>query len=358
MLRSRSTHDSQWKKFAIAAGTLGRRASACALPLFMVAMLFGIAACRPAAPAPATMDAADSKHTIVCTIGMITDLVERVAGDRADVVGLIPPGVDPHLFRPSRSDMATLMSADMIFYNGLLLEGRMTDALVRVATGGKRVHAVTEEIDESLLLTDESDEAHADPHVWMDPTLWAEAVGVIRDALIAFDPGGAADYESRSSALIEELRALHEYARQVLDTVPTEQRMLITAHDAFGYFGRQYGFEVVGIQGVSTESEAGIRHIESLVDLVVSQRIPAVFAESTVSDRNVSALVAGASAKGWTVRVGGSLFSDAMGAAGSYEGTYIGMIDHNVTLIARSLGGSAPPTGMQNRLSTIPASTP
>lgn len=287
---------------------------------------------------------------VVCTVGMITDIARRVAGDRAEVEGLIGSGVDPHLFSPTRDDVKRLLSGDVVFYNGLLLEGKLTDALVRAARGGRRVHAVTESIDPSYLLSPEEFEGHADPHVWMDPEAWREAVKVVRDVLIETDPDGRSEYERNAGALLDELTVLSAYAEEVLSTIPEGSRVLVTAHDAFNYFGRRFGFEVVGIQGISTESEAGVRDIERLVDLIVSRKIGAVFIESTVSERNIRALVVGARARGHTVAIGGSLFSDAMGAEGTYEGTYIGMIDHNVTTIARALGGSAPEGGMNGRL--------
>jgi manganese/zinc/iron transport system substrate-binding protein len=281
---------------------------------------------------------------------MIADVVREVAGDRAEVVGMMGAGVDPHLYKPTRSDIATLMSADVVFYNGLLLEGKMTDSLVRAATAGRRVWAVTEQLDEGSLLEPEAFAGHFDPHVWMDPTAWAKAVEVVRDRLIEADPAGREGYASRSAAYLQRLSELQKYAERVLGSVPREQRVLVTAHDAFNYFGRRFGFEVVGIQGISTESEAGVADIERLVNLLVDRKVRAVFVESTVSERNIKALIAGAGARGQKVVIGGELYSDAMGAPGTYEGTYIGMIDHNATVIARALGGEAPERGMSGRL--------
>ena len=299
---------------------------------------------------PASTGTSDGRPTIVATIGMVTDVVRNVAGDRAEVIGLIGPGVDPHLYKPTRSDIARLLDADIIFYNGLLLEGKMTDALIRAATGGKPVHAVTQQLDESNLLAPEEFEGLFDPHVWMDPTAWAKTVAVVRDNLIAFDPAGADTYRANAEAYLARLAELDAYADRVLASVPQSQRVLVTAHDAFNYFGNRFGYEVVGIQGISTESEAGVRDIERLVDLLVDRNIRAVFVESTVSDRNINALLAGARARGHEVIIGGTLFSDAMGNDGTYEGTYIGMIDHNVTTIARALGGNAPERGLQDKL--------
>lgn len=289
-------------------------------------------------------------YKAVATVGMVADIVRNVAGDRAKVVSLMGEGVDPHLYKATRSDMATLLGADIVFYNGLLLEGKMSDALIRVATSGKKVHAVTELLEEKFLLEPEAFAGHYDPHVWMDPAAWLRAVEVVADKLAEFDPSGASVYRQNLAGYLEELRALDAYGERVLATVPETSRVLVTAHDAFNYFGRRYGYEVVGIQGISTESEAGVRDIERLVDLLVSRRVRAVFVETTVSDRNVNALIAGARARGHNVVIGGKLFSDAMGAPGSYEGTYIGMIDHNITTIVRALGGQAPERGLHGRL--------
>lgn len=290
---------------------------------------------------------------VVATTGMIADVVRRVGGERVAVTQLLGQGVDPHLYKATRSDIAAMLNADVTFYNGLLLEGKMTDALVRVASSGRPVYAVTELIAEDFLIEPAGAAGHFDPHVWMDPQAWSRAVTVIRDKLAAQDPDGGALYRGNAEDLLAEFTRLDGYAERVLASVPAERRVLVTAHDAFNYFGRRYGFEVLGIQGLSTESEAGLKKIEELVGLLVERRIPAVFIESTIPDRSVRALVAGAGAQGHPVEVGGELFSDAMGSPGSYEGTYVGMIDHNVTLIARALGGEAPRDGVNGRLALL-----
>ncbi len=291
-------------------------------------------------------------YTIVTTTGMITDLATQIAGDRAEVVGLIGTGIDPHMYAPTRSDIGTLINADVVFYNGLLLEGKMTDALIRVGQSGTVVRAVTDGIDPSFLLSPEEFEGHYDPHLWMDPSAWAEAAKIIRDVLIDFDPPGEAQYRANAESLIAQIMALDAYAERVLATVPENERVLVTAHDAFNYFGRRYGYQVVGIQGISTESEAGVRDLERIVHVLVTQKIKAVFVETTVSERNIRALVAGAKAQDHAVIIGGRLFSDAMGREHTYEGTYIGMIDHNITTIVRALGGQAPARGMNGQLAT------
>ncbi len=295
---------------------------------------------------------------IVATCGMVTDIVRQVAGEHAEVHGLMGEGVDPHLYKPTRSDVAKILDADAVFYSGLMLEGRMADTFVKAARQGKAVYPVTELIDESFLLEPPEFEGHWDPHVWMDVSAWSQCVQAVADALAELDPSHADDYRSNATRYRDRLAALHEYVQRVIGTIPQPQRVLITAHDAFNYFGRAYGIEVRGVQGLSTESEAGLQDITALVSFLVERDIRAVFVETSVSDKFVRSLIEGAAARGHEVRIGGELFSDAMGAEGTYEGTYIGMIDHNATTIARALGGEAPPGGMQGRLSGAHASDP
>lgn len=285
------------------------------------------------------------------TVGMVADIVREVAGDRAEVAGIIGAGVDPHMYSPTRSDVAALLRSDIVFYAGLLLEGQMTEILAKVGRS-RPVIAVTERLKQDDLIH-ASGTGHHDPHVWMDVAVWMKAALVVRDALSGFDPQHAPEYGKRAEDYLARLAALDAYARKVIGSIPESRRIMITAHDAFNYMGRAYGIEVMGIQGLSTESEAGLKDINRIVDEIVRRRIPAVFVESSVSDKNVKALIEGAKARGHSVRIGGELYSDAMGKAGTYEGTYIGMIDHNVTVIARALGGEAPETGMQGKLTPL-----
>jgi manganese/zinc/iron transport system substrate-binding protein len=289
-------------------------------------------------------------YEIVATTGMIGDVVKNVAGERGAVHVLMGEEVDPHLFRPTRADIARMQRTAIIFYNGLHLEGRMGDALVQLART-KPVYAVTELVDEAILLDDEEYEEAFDPHLWMDVSLWMEAVTVIVNALSELDPDGAEEYRSNADRYREELRDLDRYVREIMATIPRERRVLVTAHDAFGYFGAAYDIEVIGVQGISTESEAGLEEINSLVRFIVDRGITAIFAETTVPDRALMAIIEGAADHGASVTIGGELFSDAMGASGSYEGTYIGMIDHNATTIVRALGGEAPAEGFRGTLS-------
>ncbi len=314
-----------------------------------VIVLAGLSGCDRATAVDAKPSPKEYPYRVTCTVGMVTDIVKRIAGDKATVEGIIGEGVDPHLYLATRSDIAALLAADVVFYNGLMLEGKMADALIKVARN-RPVYAVTELIDESNLLEPPEFAGHFDPHLWMDVSLWKKCAEMASRTLGEFDPPNATYYQANYRALAEELDKLHAYAKQAIATIPKDGRVLVTAHDAFNYFGRAYDIEVIGIQGISTESEAGIADINRIVSTLVERKVKAVFVETSVSDKNVKALVEGAASRGHKVIIGGSLFSDAMGKSGTYEGTYLGMIDHNVTTIARSLGGSAPPRGMQGKL--------
>ena len=299
---------------------------------------------------PGAARADDKRPLIVATTGMVADLVRAVAGDRAEVEALMGEGVDPHLFKPARSDTVRLLRADAVFISGLHLEGKMTGAFDRLRESGKPVVALGDAVPKDRLLSPPEFEGAHDPHIWMDVGIWAQTLPAIRDGLTRLDPAGAETYARNADTYGAALTRLDTYARRILSSIPEKARVLVTAHDAFNYLGRAYGIEVRGIQGISTESEAGLRIIEELAALLADRGVPAVFPETSVSDRNVRALVEGAAARGRQVTLGGALFSDAMGAPGSYEGTYIGMIDHNVTTIARALGGDAPAGGFQGKL--------
>ncbi len=284
---------------------------------------------------------------VVATTGMIADAARRIGGGA--VKALMGPGLDPHSYRQTRSDIAAMARADLVLWHGLYLEAQMEAFLQNLATR-TRVVAVADALPKDRLIASAEYPDRFDPHVWMDPALWSLVSRKVQQALDDTAPGKAAAHAAAGKAFRAEIEALDAYSRTVLQTVPERARVLVTAHDAFGYFGRAYGFEVLGIQGISTESEAGLARIGELVDVLVARKVAAVFVESSVSDRSMRALIEGAAAKGHAVMIGGELFSDAMGPEGSYEGTYIGMIDHNVTTITRALGGNAPPQGMSGRL--------
>jgi manganese/zinc/iron transport system substrate-binding protein len=289
-------------------------------------------------------------YKVGSTIGMVADIVAEVAGDQAQVTNIIGEGVDPHLYKPTRYDVLSLLRSDIIFYSGLMLEGKMVDALIKVATRGKPVFAVTELLDEKFLLEPKEFAGHFDPHVWMDVSGWMKGVDVVAKTLSEWDSKNAASYQANAKTYNAKLKSLNEYVAKVIASIPKKSRVLVTAHDAFNYFGRAYNLEVVGIQGISTASQAGLQDLNRIVDLLVKRNIKAVFVESSVSPKNIEALIEGAKSKGHEVIVGGQLFSDAMGKAGTYEGTYLGMLDHNATTVARALGGKAPLKGLNGKL--------
>lgn len=284
------------------------------------------------------------------TVGMVADLVKNIGGDYVNVTQIMGSGVDPHMHKATRDDVQTIMNADIVFYSGLMLEGKMADTLIKVSRN-KPVYAVTELIDEKTLLEPDDFDGHYDPHVWMDVAAWSECVDAVQTALSKFDPTHAKDYQKNAEQYKKQLGDLHQYGLKTIKSIPEESRILITSHDAFNYFGRAYGLNVQGVQGISTESEAGLKRINELVDMLVKKNIKAVFMESSVSKKNITALIDGAKAQGHNIIIGGELFSDAMGEPNTYEGTYIGMLDHNFTTVTRALGGIAPEKGMQDKLS-------
>ncbi len=286
----------------------------------------------------------------IATVGMVADVVRNVGGKHVQVTQLMGSGVDPHLHKASRDDVETIINGDIVFYAGLMLEGKMADTLIKVGRR-KPVFAVTELIEEGLLLEPEDFQGHFDPHLWMDASAWSKCADAVAAALAGFDPQHADDYRDNAAVYRQQLADLHAYGVTSLESVPRDRRVLITSHDAFNYFGRAYGLDVQGVQGISTESEAGLQRINSLVDMIVRKKVKAVFVESSVPRKNIEALVDGARSRDHDVAIGGELFSDAMGAEGTYEGTYIGMLDHNITLVTRALGGTAPEKGMQGKLS-------
>ncbi|MFV0512202.1 MAG: metal ABC transporter solute-binding protein, Zn/Mn family [Jhaorihella sp.] len=293
---------------------------------------------------------AETPLKVVATTGMIADAVRQIGGDQVEVQALMGPGVDPHSYRQTRTDIVAMVRADLVLCHGLYLEAQMEQFFADLGRR-RRVVAVAEILPHALLRRHDNYADKFDPHVWMVPDLWRRVVVGIGRALTDARPEAAGIFDANAAAHLAEIDRLSAYAHSALARVPDGSRVLLTAHDAFGYFGDAYDFEVLGIQGISTESEAGLNRISELVDLLVKRRIVAVFVESSVSERNIRAVIEGAAARGHDARIGGELFSDAMGRLGTYEGTYIGMIDHNVTVIARALGADLPARGMDGRLS-------
>lgn len=294
-----------------------------------------------------------SGSEIVTTTGMVSDIVRVVAGDRLKVDGLIGEGVDPHLFTPGRRDVEQLMAAPIVIYSGLHLEGRMQQQFEQLrerSTSDRLVFAVTDGLDHGTLQFDPKFEGHPDPHVWMDVSRWSQCVQYIAEQLAERDSASRAVFEANAAAYCEQLSQLDDYIREIIASIPESQRYLVTAHDAFEYFAEAYGIQVRSIQGISTDSQAAIADVNALVAFIVEKQIPAIFVESSVPEKNIRAVIEGCADRGWGVSIGGELFSDAMGAPGTYEGTYIGMMDHNATKIARALGGQAPEGGWQGKL--------
>jgi manganese/zinc/iron transport system substrate-binding protein len=278
--------------------------------------------------------------TVVTTTNLVGDLARRVGGDRVRVDALMGPGVDPHLYKASESDVRRLAEADLILYTGLHLEGKMGDILVKMARN-RPVVAVTDEMPEDALREPPEFAGLYDPHVWFDVGLWIRTIDPVVAALSELSPEDAEAFRANGDAYREELEVLDAWIRTEIERIPAELRVLVTAHDAFGYFGRAYGVDVVGIQGISTLAEAGLRDVERVVDLVVDRRIPAIFIESSVPRRTVEAVLAAARDRGHEVSIGGELYSDSLGAAGAPEGTYAGAVRYNVSTIVEALAAPA-----------------
>ncbi|MBD0291698.1 MAG: zinc ABC transporter substrate-binding protein [Thermoleophilia bacterium] len=267
---------------------------------------------------------------------MIADLVREVGGTRVSVTGLMGPGVDPHLYKASEGDVTTLASADVVFYNGLHLEAKMADVLERIQ-GRISTSAVTDGIPRAGLLAPPQFAGQYDPHVWFDVTFWMRAAETVRDTLVRLDPTHAETYRRNAARYLRRLRALDAEIRRLVARIPPDRRVLVTAHDAFGYFGRAYGFQVLGLQGISTAAEAGTADVQRLADLIAQREIPAIFVESSVPQQTIKAVQEAVRSRGFDVEIGGQLFSDAMGDAGTPEGTYIGMVLSNVRTIVEGL---------------------
>jgi len=279
---------------------------------------------------------------VVATTGMIADLAARLGGEGIRVVGLMGPGIDPHVFKASAGDLRELAQADLILYNGLHLEAALSDVLEGMQ-GRIRTRAVTSGIPDAVLIPSEAFQGAPDPHVWMDVILWMEAARVIATELMALHPEDAEGIQARAEALFAELQELDEWIRAELARVPAPRRILLTAHDAFHYFGRAYGFEVKGLQGISTVAEAGARDVQELARFILEREVPALFVESSISPRTMEAVRAAVRAQGGAVELGGTLFSDALGSSGTPEGTYIGMIRHNVRTLVEALSATSAP---------------
>jgi len=278
----------------------------------------------------------EKEGIVVATTGQIADAIKEISGDHLQVSALMGPGVDPHLYKATQSDLSKLDKAEVIFYNGLHLEGQMLDIFEQMAKD-KTVLAVGETLDEKQLLASDTDAMLHDPHIWFDIELWKGVVKAISTQLQEEYPEFKADFQTNEAAYLKKLDDLQGYAQQRVNEIPQQQRILVTAHDAFNYFGRSQGFEVRGLQGLSTDSEYGVKDVQEMVDFLVEKKIKALFIESSVSDKAMKAVIEGAKEKGHDIVIGGELFSDAMGAEGTTEGTYVGMYQHNIDTIVDAL---------------------
>jgi manganese/zinc/iron transport system substrate-binding protein len=310
--------------------------------LVLMAVVLGFVGCGKQTVGRVDPNIADRQIRVVTTTGMVTDIVENVGGERVAVDGLMGPGVDPHLYKATEGDVIRLADADVVFYSGLHLEAKLSEVFERMG-GRVRTVAVTDGIPRNRLIASAAFGAAYDPHVWFDVRLWMDSAREARDALAALDPAHAATYRANAERYLADLEELDRYVRRRSAEVPRERRAIITAHDAFNYFGRAYGFEVRGLQGISTVTEAGTGDVQDLADFIVEREIPSIFVESSVSPRMIEAVEEAVGARGFDVGIGGSLFSDAMGDPGTPEGTYVGMVRHNVDTIVdgltREVGG-------------------
>lgn len=299
------------------------------IPSFFI--LLSLLACSPEKKARE-----DGPIRVVCTTGMIHDAVMKIGADRVQAEALMGPGVDPHLYKASQGDLQKLNKADVIFYNGLMLEGKMGEILEKLGRL-KPVFAVAESIPQSQLRPSGQYENAFDPHVWFDVTLWKQAAQAVARGLQKTDSINASYYQDNLKNYLTELDSLHEWVKQEIGRIPETQRILVTAHDAFGYFGDAYGIRVEGLQGISTVSDFGLRDISDLSELIIENEIKAIFVETSVSDKAIRAVIDGCRERGHDVRIGGNLYSDAMGAPGTPEGTYLGMFRKNVETIVNAL---------------------
>jgi manganese/zinc/iron transport system substrate-binding protein len=299
-----------------------------ALSLLVVSVISG---CTSAT----TGNESDKIH-VTTTIAQIQDVVNNIGGDHVETESLMGPGIDPHLYQASQGDISKLTKADIIFYSGLHLEGKMGEVFEKVSKDRPTI-AVAEKISEDELLADPNGANAHDPHVWFSVPLWIQTVDTIEEELGKLKPEFKEEFAENAKKYKAELEELDQYARDQFKTIPEGSRVLVTAHDAFGYFGHEYGFEVMGLQGISTDSEYGLKDVQNLVDILVDKQIKAVFVESSISEKSINAVVEGANEQNHQVSIGGELYSDAMGEAGTKEGTYIGMFKHNIDTIVSSL---------------------
>ncbi len=301
-----------------------------------IALTLAFASCSKQEGKKAKKFGPNNKIKVTTTIGMIGDIAQIIGGDRVKVYTMMGPGVDPHLYKAKARDIERLEEADLILYSGLHLEAKLGE-LMEEMSKKKAIFAVAETIAKNKLI--EVENGIPDPHVWFDVNLWREAAQNIYKSLADLDPDGKSYYKKRYEDYDKKMQKLDKYVRAKVKELPEKQRVLITAHDAFNYFGKAYGFDVRGLQGISTVDEAGTGDIKRLADFIAKNKIGALFVETSVSDKSIKALQAAVRDRGFKVEIGGQLFSDAMGTAGTPEGTYLGMVRYNVNTILAGLKG-------------------
>lgn len=279
----------------------------------------------------------NGKLNIVTTTSMITDLVHNVAGDHVNLEGLMGSGVDPHLYKASEGDVSKLANADLIFYNGLHLEGKLVEVFEKMESQNMKTIAISDALDTSTLIGSDYFKSNYDPHIWFDIDYWEQATQFVVDELSKAIPENRAEFEANGTDYIEQLKSLKKELQATIETLPKDQRVLVTAHDAFNYFGKSFDFEVVGLQGLSTATEAGVQDVQNIAAFIIERKVKAIFIESSVPRRTIEALQAAVNSKNHEVKIGGTLYSDALGNAGTEEGTYIGMFRYNVNTIVDAL---------------------
>ena len=277
-----------------------------------------------------------SKLSVVCTTNIIADALHNIAGDHIHLDILMGPGVDPHLYKPIEQDVTKIAQADIIFYNGLHLEARMADMFNHMSKNHRTI-AVTENMPSKLLIRSEEHEQFFDPHVWFDPMLWLYAIETITEKLKQHDATHAHDYENNKKQYVTAIQKMYTTTKQQIASIPQKQRILITGHDAFEYFARAYNCQVMSLQGISTASEAGTKDVQDLANFIVKHKIPAIFLETSIPPRNIQAVQQNVASKGFNLNIGDELYSDALGSLGTPEGTYLGMIQHNINVISQAL---------------------